>query len=522
MVYMLYGKDFVNTHSKEFSKILETEIKNLLKPDEILLSLTFSSNKHSYYVTLLNTESHQWITFRLSDHKRKGTLKSLYSVYYDRYRDVESMMNSIKQYLKSAAWTYFSYHHYFVLKSVRSIPHHRSKILVKIPKGDYKHFKHKVTFEQEINEGKIFIEVNDIDKYTQKILRSLYVQNLLASELYEHTRKSVVYVRNSGIKLLERFDSLYYQKYEDDFSETLYENFKVPEKLNIQSDKDNEILLQMENIKAFSQYYVYGLLDNEQNALLYIGYHQGNLTAQDIDKIPVIKSHKQSKAYIENSSHITPVVFMTDITEREAQITVKTMLNQYTVFSPVNYGGVVSYNQMYNYTNGFQVDNDEINAKIYGDFNTIQHHTDIQYIDINELGHYNILIVKLRIDSKENNIPASLTYSTTSKTIKKEIVTRLEISEKVAKKVNYIIGIHPCDGRVVAVYKVNKNKKRYMKFKNDSGKYKYMFNFFAITEKVSTINNIKLVKTTNTVLTNYQFVDQNGKMKRSVRRVVFV
>ncbi|MFU1769931.1 hypothetical protein ACM3BN_13175 [Mammaliicoccus sciuri] len=61
-----------------------------------------------------------------------------------------------------------------------------------------------------------------------------------------------------------------------------------------------------------------------------------------------------------------------------------------------------------------------------------------------------------------------------------------------------------------------------MKFKNDSGKYKYMFNFFAITEKVSAINNVKLVKTTNTVLTNYQFVDQNGMMKPSKRRVVFV
>ncbi len=200
---MLYGKDFVNTHSKEFVKVLEAEIIKLLNPDEMLLNLTFSSSKKSYYVTLLNTELHKWVNFRISDHKRKGNLKSLYSVYYDHYSDVESMMDDIKEYLDKKSWTYFSYQHYFILKAIKSMPYYKGGIYVKIPKGDPKHLNHKVKFEQEVNEGTILIETKDIDNHTENLIRSLYVQNMLASEMHKHIRKSQVYVPSIGMKLLE-------------------------------------------------------------------------------------------------------------------------------------------------------------------------------------------------------------------------------------------------------------------------------------------------------------------------------
>lgn len=60
---MLYGKDFVNTHSKEFAKVLQTEVQKLLKSNETLLYFTYSNNKNSYYITLLDIDLHRWITF---------------------------------------------------------------------------------------------------------------------------------------------------------------------------------------------------------------------------------------------------------------------------------------------------------------------------------------------------------------------------------------------------------------------------------------------------------------------------
>lgn len=519
---MLYGKDFVNTHSKAFAHVLEKEITKLLNPQEILLSLSFSISKHSYYVTLLNTELHKWVNFRISDHKRKGSLKSLYSIYYDHYSDVESMMDDIKEYLDKTSWSYFSYQHYFILKAIKSMPHYKGGIYVKIPKGDPKHLNHKVTFEQEVNEGKILIETKDIDNLTENLIRSLYVQNMLASEMHKHTRKSQVYVRSIGMKLLERFDTLYYKQYEDDFSEDIYQNFKVPDKEEICIESDEQILLQMEDLKAFNRYYVYGLINKQQHSLIHIGYHLGNLTVGDLEEIPVIKKYKHHESIMKDPSLVSPVVFMTDITEREAQITVKAMLNQYRIFNPANFGEVVSYNQMYNDENEFQIDDERINHKIYGDYNMLQHHIQTEYVDIEQLNKAHILIVKISIDSDKQSVSASRTYSTTSKVIKKALVSHLEISERVANKVEYIVGIHPHDGRVITVYKVKEQKKRYTKYKNTLGKSKYIFNFYAYTEKASTINDIKLVKTNNTVLTNYQFVDQYGMMKRSQRKVVFV
>lgn len=278
----------------------------------------------------------------------------------------------------------------------------------------------------------------------------------------------------------------------------------------------------MEDIKAFNRYYVYGLINRKKHSLIHIGYHLGNLTVGDLEEIPVIKKYKHLESVMKDPTLVSPVVFMTDITEREAQITVKAMLNQYRIFNPANFGKVVSYNQMYNDENEFQIDNERINHKIYGDYNMLQHHIQTEYVDIEQLNKAHILIVKLSIDSDKESVPASRTYSTTSKVIKKALVSHLEISERVANIVEYIVGIHPHDGRVITVYKVKEQKKRYTKYKNTLGKSKYIFNFYAYTEKTSTINDIKLVKTINTVLTNYQFVDQNGMMKRSKRRVVFV
>src|SRR5699024_2640438 len=122
--------------------------------------------------------------------------------------------------------------------------------------------------------------------------------------------------------------------------------------------------------------------------------------------------------------------------------------------------------------------------------------------------------VKLKVDTIGNSVPASRTYNTSSNILKKSIVSQIEISEQVAKKMQYIIGIHPHDGRVVAVFKVKNHKKRYTKFKNKEGKYKYTFNFYAYTEKTTSINNIKLVKLEDTVLTNYKFEDQNEKKRK--------
>lgn len=522
MEYMLYGKDFVNTHSKTLADVLKTEITKLLKPSEKLFSFAFSGNKNSYYITLLNTDLHQWITFRISDHKRKGTLKSLYTVYYDHYQDVESMMEIIKQYLEKTSWCNFSYKHYFILKAIKDMPNYRGKLLVKIPKGDYKHISHKVTFEQEVNEGKVLIETKDIEENTTKIMRSLYVQDMITSELYRHTRKSQVFVPTLGNKMLDHFHSLYYKQYEDDFSEDIFRDFRVPDSVEQIVEADDKVILKIEDIKAFNRYYVYGLINNENKELIHIGYHLGNLNIQDLEDIPIIKDYKHNERLLIDHALISPVVFMTDISEREAQIAVKALINQYRIFNPANLGDVVSYNQMYNYANDYQTKNYEISSKIYGNLNMIQQHIQTQYIDIEKLKNPNILIVKLAIDTTGHSVPGMRTYSTSSKILKRAVVSDLEISEQVAKKTQYIIGIHPHDGKVIAVFKVKEHKKRYTKFENESGTSKYSFNFYAYTEKVTSINDIKLIKTNHTVLTNYRFVDENGKMTKSKRKIVFI
>lgn len=519
---MLYGKDFVNTHSKEFAKVLQTEVQKLLKSNETLLSFTYSNNKNSYYITLLDIDLHRWITFRVSDHKRKGKLKSLYTVYYDHYQDVESMMSVIKEYLEKTSWCYFSYTHYFILKAIKDMPNYKSKIIVKIPKGDYKHFSHKVTFEQEVYKGKIFVETKDVEEFTCNIIRSLYVQDMLTSELFRHTRKSQVYVPSLGNKMLNHFHSLYYKQYEDDFTEEIYSDFSVPNNIEQTLKVDDNIILKMEDINAFDNYYVYGLVNNEVQELIHIGYHLGNLNVQDLEEIPVIKSYKHNEKILKYHSLISPVVFITDVSKQEAQITVKAIINQYRILNPTNFGELVSFNQMYQYANDYQTSNHTISSKIYGNQSMMNHHIQTKYIDIKRLGNHNILIVKLKVDTIGNSVPASRTYNTSSNILKKSIVSQIEISEQVAKKMQYIIGIHPHDGRVVAVFKVKNHKKRYTKFKNKEGKYKYTFNFYAYTEKTTSINNIQLVKLEDTVLTNYRFVDQNGKMTKSTRATVFL
>src|SRR5699024_12614988 len=97
-----------------------------------------------------------------------------------------------------------------------------------IPKGDYKHFSHKVTFEQEVYKGKIFVETRDGEEFTCNIIRSLYVQDMLTSELFRHTRKSQVYVPSLGNKELNHYNSHNYKQYEDDLTEEIYSDFSVP------------------------------------------------------------------------------------------------------------------------------------------------------------------------------------------------------------------------------------------------------------------------------------------------------
>lgn len=519
---MLYGKDFVYPHSNAFEDVLRKEISKLLKVNEILFDFTKSSKKRSYYVTLLNTETHRWITFRISDHKPKGNGNSLQSFYYNSFHSVEEMIEMIQEYLEETAWEYFSYNHFFILKAMNDIPKRKGHISTRIPKGDVKHYIHKMKFQYEIYNGSILIEIKNVEDKTNNILRALYIQNVITSDLYKTTRRSRVYIPLRGKKLLDHFHALYYDQYEDDFSNEVYEDFKLPEEKEQLVEQNDEILLNMEGIKAFNNYYVYGLINNDNKALIHIGYHLGNLTKQDLETLSVMQDYKHNESMLTDITRISPVVFMTDVKEYEAQLIVKSMINQYMIFNPAHFGDVVSFNHMYNYASNHQIPHPSISSKIYGDQKMIAQHTQTKYIDIERLRQSRILIVKLSLDTIENNVSSMKTYASSSNIIKKFIVGDLQLSEEIAKKIQYIIGIHPHDGRVIAVFKVKDDKKRYTKFKNETGRYKYTFNFYAYTMKISSINNITLVKTTNTVLTNYTFVDKEGKMKKSKRRTVFV
>lgn len=97
---------------------LELEIENILNVDEKILSFSFAKKTKSAYFIIIKGES-EFITFRVSNH----STSSFYSNRtFNNKKNLNQLLNEIRNYMDKSAWYVFKYEDYFSLKALSNIP----------------------------------------------------------------------------------------------------------------------------------------------------------------------------------------------------------------------------------------------------------------------------------------------------------------------------------------------------------------------------------------------------------------
>ncbi|MCG3400359.1 hypothetical protein [Staphylococcus massiliensis] len=518
---MYYEKQEINTKSDRFLNILEDEMKQHLKNDETLITVDRSKKRQSFYITIMEREKARFITFRISDHRNKIFYKPIKSFFYTSFDSVEYLMQEIRVFLDNHNKDNFNYEHYFLLRVLYEMSPDKVAIRISDTKLINTAQFFEMKFKQEVYRNRILEDSLILDGQITKILRIL-----LQYGLVDHIKgQNVMRISKTGFRFVDEFRSLYERRFVDDYHRDLEKHLVLPTIHKYEIDDKTDLLIDYDKLEL-SRYYVYALYDLDRHDLLHIGYSNQSLYYSDFDghreMLGAYGVKLQNKLIdIREKGHLklSKSIIMNDLTEREASKIQQAFMNHHQMISPSelrshvstkffsinanHHGNVVpsSYNHFYGIGADLQL--------------TMKHET-LEARDI----IYNVLVVKVEPGEE---IKLHHLKNPLSSRIQNHVLCQIETSESRAKKIDYILAVHPHNGIIVAVYKVNKKRKQpYIKEINEDGKTKYKFNFKVGVKPMKTFMGKRILDRKRYKLLNYSFMDAEGKMKDGRRRYAFI
>lgn len=203
---------------------LELEVINILNADEKILNFSFAKKTKSAYFIMIKGES-EYITFRISNHPTS----SFYSNRtFNNKKDLNQLLEEIRNYLDKTDWYTFKYEDYFCLKTLSNIPFERIQFYIDNTMGIFDHSLGGLVFYQSREFGRNNKEFNIVSESFQKELRKLFASGLISSHR-ESKDNLLVYINKSGKVMMDLTEDKYEERYKDDEKNINYRYIEVPE-----------------------------------------------------------------------------------------------------------------------------------------------------------------------------------------------------------------------------------------------------------------------------------------------------
>lgn len=202
---------------------LYQKVESILREDENILNFSMSRNLKSAYFILTKKED-QFITFRVSDHAANSFFSNR---TFDSKKEVEILVDEIRNYMNKANWYYFNYEDYFTLKAISKVPFKRIQFCIDNSMGIFDYNICGLIFYQSRLFGRHSKEFNIVSESLQKELRKLF-----ASGLISHYRKGkdeiFIYINRSGRIMMDFMENRYKEKFKEDVKNIDYKYIEIP------------------------------------------------------------------------------------------------------------------------------------------------------------------------------------------------------------------------------------------------------------------------------------------------------
>lgn len=203
---------------------LELEVQNILKSDERILSVSFAQKTKSAYFTIIKGEN-EFITFRVSNH----STNSFYSNRtFNSKKDLNQLMEDIRNYMDKSDWYVFKYEDYFSLKALSKIPFKLMKFFIDNSMGMFDFSLGGLIFYQSLEYGKNNKQFNAVSESFQKELRKLFAAGLISSHR-ESKDKILIYINKSGRFMMDYMEDRYIERFKKDEKNINYKYIEVPD-----------------------------------------------------------------------------------------------------------------------------------------------------------------------------------------------------------------------------------------------------------------------------------------------------
>lgn len=202
---------------------LELEVKNILNTDERILSFSIAKKTKSAYFTIIKEED-QFMSFRVSNHPTT----SFYSNRtFNKKKDLDKLLEEIRNYMDKTDWYTFKYEDYFCLKTLSNIPFERIQFYIDNTMGIFDYSLVGLVFYQSREFGRNNKEFNIVSESFQKELRKLFASGLISSHR-EGKDDLLVYINKSGKIMMDFMEDKYEGRYKNDERNINYRYIEIP------------------------------------------------------------------------------------------------------------------------------------------------------------------------------------------------------------------------------------------------------------------------------------------------------
>lgn len=499
-----------NKVNNNFSIQLKTYIANQLPSNESVLSMQVARSTSSIYITLINHEMHQILQFRVSDHKASAKTKAIKTIYLGDHPSVKTIGDEILHFKSLLTWMKIDYKMYFLLYVIYYVKPKNMRINVRLgkkPSGPA-----PIGFEVQKFNDKLLIDTYKIIGRTEVYIKRMLTQGLLDYETSEH---KFIHVTAGGLSLIHEYLDIYHERLKKDIRDVKWSNLTLPKDKMIDNVYEN-IFIDHKQICP-GKYYIYALKNMMTNQIEYINY-----TKEDLIISELINKKNRNEYYqlcknnlqlaISKNEKIEPLIIMTHLTKKEAEVALMSIINMSKLSSPSNF---VTINHLAQFKKRQKPTYEVLKHSFSADGDKVKRLSNVLHVDVKDIKDYNVLIVKVDL-GEEDIIARNILNKRYSTHIKAQALMNIEIGEKRVSTIDYIIGVCDKTGEVVCSYYVISEP---MKVNNIIGTTKYKYNF---TESVAPAKfPIRSVMNNRIKLTHYAFVDEAGQMKKSKRSMVY-
>lgn len=226
---IVIGDEEVMTYLAKCFKVLEREIRACLNNAEHLVDFRRSNKRDSYYVTIKNIDTNDYILFRISTHDTTRKFYACKTFLFSEYDDMVDLIIDIRIYLDNIEWNKMNYNKYYVLNMIKLLGEKNNHVYIGDTEAHFNQNIGKMYFYQQNNNGKRF----DLPSNVCQIMRELFTHGLLSS--FEENNQTLVYVTSASNWLMYTYHREFHHRFEREYYLSNPQKLRL---LNIKEEAD--------------------------------------------------------------------------------------------------------------------------------------------------------------------------------------------------------------------------------------------------------------------------------------------